>query len=235
MKDLDYSFHAARAFLLTLVLLLGGAGIGNHLGGNRGAFTGFLTGGLLLGIFAVVTRNRPRDESWVQLGRNLGLRSAYSGHVPPIPLPEHDEILDVLAGSLGPVSLIIGDRQRRYLVRPRRTSGSQSSEPYVSGPVPVETILALWVPGLQTAEFSLGKRRSLWGDSEVYPSGPESAALLSWSKRNRDWRVEGAGECLVMTRPGRFARSKDLAHWLEQARSLVSGLPVENPQEPPSA
>lgn len=232
MKDLDYSFQAARAFLLALGLIGGGTGLGNYLGGDRGGFVGFLAGGLLFGVLVLLTRTRQRDESWVQAGRSLGLRSGYSGHVPPIPLPEHDEILDVLTGSFGAVSFVVGDRQRRYLIRPRHSQRNSwnSSEPRLSDPVPIETIIALWVPGLTTVLFSLGKRRSLWDDSVSDPSGPNAAALLSWSQRNRAWRLEGAGDCLVLTRPGRLARPKDLVHWLEQARSLVSGLAVENPQ-----
>lgn len=142
VKDFDYSFQAARPFLLALGLIGGGAGLGNHLGADRGAFVGILAGGLLFGLLALLTRSRHRDESWVQMGRSLGLRSEYSGHVPPIPLPEHDEILDVLAGSFGAVSMIIGDRQRRYLIRPRqsRRNSWDSSEPRLSDPVPVETI-----------------------------------------------------------------------------------------------
>lgn len=237
MKDLNDSPQAAKSFLLAVVLAGGGLALGHRIGSERGAGIGFLIGMFLFGLLLFLTRHRPRDENWVRIGRTLGLRSIYSGHVPPIPLPEHEEILDTLGGTLEGLSLIVGDRQERYLIRPRHTDvgALRSSDPYLSDPIPVETIVALWIPGLSTARFSLGKRRSFLGDLAIHPNGPHATELVSWSRRNRAWRLDGAGNCVVLSRPRRLARDHELALCLDQARSLIASLQVRGSQEAPPA
>ncbi|MBL9173363.1 MAG: hypothetical protein JNL10_07510 [Verrucomicrobiales bacterium] len=235
MKDLDYSPRAAKSFLLALLLAGGGLALGHRIGAERGAGVGFLIGTLLFGLLLFLIRHRPRDENWVRVGRTLGLRSLYSGHVPTIPVPDHEEILDTLGGSIEGVTVVVGDRQERYLIRPRPSEegDSLSSEPYVSDPIPVETIVALWIPGHSTARFSVGKRRSLFGDLAIHPNGPHANELVSWSRHHRAWRLDGAGDCVVLSRPKRLARVHELSLLLDQARSLIAHLSVRSPEDSP--
>ena len=237
MKDHASSLRAAKSTGMALILAIGGLAIGHRLGADRGAGIGFLVGMACFAAYLWSTRSRPRDENWVRIGRTLGLRSVYSGHIPPITLPDHDEILNALSGSLDGVPIIVGDRHERYLIRHWNHTGeaNQSTEPEVSDPIPMETILALWVPGLSTIRFSLGKRRSLLGDLAIHPSGPDATALVSWSRGNPAWRLDGIHDCLVLSRPRRLARDHELSPWLDQARSLIACLPARESQDSPPA
>lgn len=237
MKDHAYSLRAAQSTGMALILAIGGLAVGHRLGADRGAGIGFLVGMVCFAAYLWHTRSRPQDENWVRTGRSLGLRSVYSGHIPPVALPDHDEILNALGGSLDGVPIILGDRHERYRIRHWDHTGdtSHSPEPEVSDPIPMETILVLWVPGLTTIRFSLGKRRSLLGDLAIHPSGPDATALVSWSDRNPAWRLDGIHDCLVLSRPRRLARDHELSLWLDQARSLIARLPARGTRQAPAA
>lgn len=229
MKLLDYSIHAARAFLAFLGLVVGSAALGQWLDPARGLAIGFTVGlALFASLLTWLKVARHRGDGWIRAGRALGLRSIYSGHVPPIPVPGHQEPLAVLSGSFGPVTLIVGDRNERFLqYHTEAPLGTwETYSPEVSDPIPLETFVAVWIPGLDETPFRLGKRRSLFEGRETKPGGPFAEALESWSRQNPGWRIEGQADCLVLCRPNRLARVGQLPAWIDTARSLVAALGV---------
>ena len=129
-------------------------------------------------------------------------------------------------GTIGSATVLIGDRGECYLQyqseAPVGTWETGSAE--VSDPIPVETFIALWIPGLDEAPFRIGKRRSLWEGRETQPSGPLAEALESWVRAHPGWRIEGRADCLVLGQPNRLARTSQLPTWIATARSMVEAL-----------
>lgn len=227
MRRREYSIHAARGFLAFLVLVGGGMALGHGLSPGRGHAIGFFVGAFLFACWVAwlkVARNR--GDAWVQAGRSLGLRSVYSGHVPEIPIPGHEHPMELLSGTIGSATLLIGDRGEQYLqYHTEAPIGTwETGKPEVSDPIPVESFIAVWIPGLEETSFRLGKRRSLREGRETRPSGPFANALESWSRAHPGWRLEGVADCVVLCRPNRLARVGELPTWVANARSLVETL-----------
>ena len=227
MRRLDHSIHAARGFLAFLVLVGGGMALGHGLAPGRGQMIGFFVGAFLFMCWVAwlkVARNR--GDAWIQAGRSLALRSMYSGHAPEIPIPGYESPMELLSGTIGTATLLIGDRGEQFLqYHTDAPVGTwETGSPEVSDPIPVETFIALWIPGLEEASFRLGKRRSLFEGREIQPIGPFAEALESWARAHSGWRIEGRADCLVLSRPHRLARVGELPHWVATARSLVEAL-----------
>lgn len=232
MRRRDYSIHAARGFLSFLVLILGGMALGHHLDPQRGETIGFFAGGFLFACWlAWLKAARNRGDAWVQAGRELGLRSLYSGHAPEIPIPGYGHPMELLSGTIGSATVLIGDRGECYLqYHTEAPIGTwETRSPEVSDPIPVETFIALWIPGLDEAPFRLGKRRSLWEGRARRPDGAFAEALESWAQAHPGWRLEGQADCLVLCRPNRLVRIHQLPTWIAMARSLVETL--EEPRD----
>ena len=229
MQRLDHSLHAARGFLAFLLLVGGSLALGHRLDPSRGAPIGFVVGASLFACWvAWLKAARTRGDAWVQAGRELGLRSMYSGHAPEIPIPGHERPMELLSGTIGGATLLIGDRGEPFLqYHTDAPIGTwETATPEVSDPIPVESFIALWIPGLDEAPFRLGKRRSLFEGRETKPSGPFAETLESWSGAHSGWRMEGRADCLVLCRPNRLARIGELPSWMATARSLVEALGV---------
>jgi hypothetical protein len=229
MQRLDHSLHAARGFLAFLLLVGGSLALGHRLDPSRGAPIGFVVGACLFACWvAWLKAARTRGDAWVQAGRELGLRSMYSGHAPEIPIPGHERPMELLSGTIGGATLLIGDRGEQFLqYHTDAPIGTwETATPEVSDPIPVESFIALWIPGLDEAPFRLGKRRSLFEGRETKPSGPFAETLESWSGAHSGWRMEGRADCLVLCRPNRLARIGELPRWMATARSLVEALGV---------
>jgi hypothetical protein len=229
MQRLDHSLNAARGFLAFLLLVGGSLALGHRLDPSRGAPIGFVVGACLFACWvAWLKAARTRGDAWVQAGRALGLRSMYSGHAPEIPIPGHERPMELLSGTIGGATLLIGDRGEPFLqYHTDAPIGTwETGSPEVSDPIPVESFIALWIPCLDEAPFRLGKRRSLFEGRETKPSGPFAEALESWSGAHSGWRMEGRADCLVLCRPNRLARIGELPSWMATARSLVEALGV---------
>ena len=227
MRRLDHSIHAARGFLAFLLLVGGSLAMGYLLDPNLGTEIGFSVGLLLFaGWLAWLKVARNRGDAWVQAGRELGLRSMYSGHAPTIPIPGHEHPMELLSGTIGTATVLIGDRGECYFqYHTEAPVGTwETGSPEVSDPIPVETFIALWIPGLDEAPFRIGKRRSLWEGGETQPSGPFAEALESWVRAHPGWRIEGRADCLMLSRPNRLARISQLPTWIATARSMVETL-----------
>ena len=227
MRRLDHSIHAARGFLAFLLLVGGSLAMGYLLDPNLGTEIGFSVGLLLFaGWLAWLKVARNRGDAWVQAGRELGLRSMYSGHAPTIPIPGHEHPMELLSGTIGTATVLIGDRGECYFqYHTEAPVGTwETGSPEVSDPIPVETFIALWIPGLDEAPFRIGKRRSLWEGRETQPSGPFAEALESWVRAHPGWRIEGRADCLVLGQPNRLARTSQLPTWIATARSMVEAL-----------
>jgi hypothetical protein len=229
MQRLDYSRNAARGFLAFVLLVGGSIGVGHRLDASRGLPIGFAVGACLFACWlAWLKAARNRGDAWVQSGRSLGLQSMYSGHAPEIPIPGYERPMELLSGTIGGATLLIGDRGEPFLQyhtdAPIGTWETGSLE--VSDPIPVESFIALWIPGLDEAPFRLGRRRSLFEGRETRPVGPFAGALESWSGAHSGWRIEGRADCLVLSRPHRLARIGELPIWMTAARSLVEALGV---------
>lgn len=227
MRHLNQSLHAARGFLAFLVLVGGGMALGHRLSPGRGHAIGFIAGAFLFACWVAwlkVARNR--GDAWVQAGRSLGLRSMYSGHAPEIPIEGYEHLMELLSGAIGSATLLIGDRAEQYLqYQTDAPVGTwETGSPEVSDPIPVESFIAVWIPGLDEASFRLGKRRSLWEGRATRPIGPFADALESWARAHSGWRLEGLADCVVLCRPHRLARVGELPHWVATARSLVEAL-----------
>lgn len=227
MRRLDYSIHAARGFLAFLVLVGGGMALGHGLAPGRGQATGFFVGAFLFACWlAWLKASRNRGEAWVQAGRGLGLRSMYSGHAPEIPIPGYEHPMELLSGTIGAATVLVGDRGEQYLqYHTEAPIGTwETGSPEVSDPIPVETFVALRIPGLDQPPFRLGRRRSLVEGPEAPPEGPWAEALESWSRANPAWRLEGRADWIVLGQPNRLARTRHLPEWIATARSLVDGV-----------
>ena len=229
MRRLDHSIHAARGFLAFLLLVGGSLAMGYLLNPNQGTMIGFSVGLFLFaGWLAWLKAARNRGNAWVQAGRDLGLRSMYSGHAPTIPIPGHEHPMELLSGTIGTATVLIGDRGERYLQyhteAPVGTWETGTGSPEVSDPIPVETFIALWIPGLDEAPFRIGKRRSLWEGPKTQPSGPFAEVLESWGRAHPGWRIEGRADCIILSRPNRLARISQLSLWIATARSMVETL-----------
>jgi len=227
MQRLDHSIHAARGFLAFLLLVGGSLVLGHRLDPSRGVPIGFAVGSFLFACWlAWLKAARIRGDAWVQAGRNLGLRSMYSGHAPEIPIPGHERPMELLSGSIGGVTLLIGDRGEQFLqYHTDAPIGTwETGSPEVSDPIPMESFIALWIPGLDEAPFRLGRRRSLFEGRETRPGGPFAETLESWARAHSGWRIEGRADCLVLSRPHRLARVRQLPDWVATARSLVEAL-----------
>lgn len=172
MQRLDHSLHAARGFLAFLLLVGGSLVLSHRLDPSRGASIGFVVGLFLFACWlAWLKAARNRGDAWVQAGQVLGLRSMYSGHAPEIPIPGYERPMELLSGTIGAATLLIGDRGESYLdYHTDAPLGTwETGSPEVSDPIPVETFIALWIPGLDEASFRLGKRRSLFEGRETRP------------------------------------------------------------------
>lgn len=201
--------------------------MGYLLDPNLGTEIGFSVGLLLFaGWLAWLKAARNRGDAWVQAGRELGLRSMYSGHAPTIPIPGHEHPMELLSGTIGTATVLIGDRGECYFqYHTEAPVGTwETGSPEVSDPIPVETFIALWIPGLDEAPFRIGKRRCLWEGRETQPSGPFAEALESWVRAHPGWRIEGRADCLILSRPNRLARISQLPTWIATARSMVETL-----------
>lgn len=201
--------------------------LGHGLAPGRGQAIGFAAGLLLFSCWLAwlkVARNR--GDAWVRAGRSLGLRSLYSGHVPDLPIPGLEHPMEMLSGTLGSATLLIGDRGEQYLqYHTEAPIGTwETRSPEVSDPIPVETFAALRIPGLYLPPFRLGKRRSLFEGRETPPEGPFAETLTSWSRSNPAWRLEGRADFLLICRPNRLARTGQLAEWVATVRSLAEAL-----------
>lgn len=227
MRRLDHSIHAARGFLAFLLLVGGSLALGHLLDPNQGTMIGFSAGLFLFACWlAWLKAARNRGDAWVQAGRELGLRSVYSGHAPKIMIPGYEHPMELLSGTIGTVTVLIGDRGEQYLqYHTEAPIGTwETRSPEVSDPIPVETFIALWIPGLDEAPFRLGKRRSLWEDRARRPDGAFAEALESWAQAHPGWRLEGQADCLVLCRPNRLVRINQLPSWIATVRSLVETL-----------
>ena len=201
--------------------------MGYLLNPNQGTLIGFSVGLFLFtGWLAWLKVARNRGDAWVQAGREQGLRSMYSGHAPTIPIPGHEHPMELLSGTIGTATVLIGDRCECYFqYHTEAPVGTwETGSPEVSDPIPVETFIALWIPGLNEAPFSIGKRRSLWEGPKTQPSGPFTEALESWVRAHPGWRIEGRADCLILSRPNRLARISQLPTWIATARSMVETL-----------
>jgi hypothetical protein len=134
--------------------------------------------------------------------------------------------MELLSGTIGTATVLIGDRGECYFqYHTEAPVGTwETGSPEVSDPIPVETFIALWIPGLNEAPFSIGKRRSLWEGPQTQPSGPFTEALESWVRAHPGWRIEGRADCLILSRPNRLARISQLPTWIATARSMVETL-----------
>lgn len=228
MRRLEYSYQAARGFLAFLVIVGASAALGHVLNRDHGAVVGLLAGGVLFFAYLVWRNWRlRRGDAWVEAGRRLGLRSIYSGHAPAIPLPGHEESLNQLAGTIGTASLVVADRNERFLQYHEDAAiGTwETGSPRISDPIPIETFLALEIPGVGEGYVRMGKRRSLWeGPGIPPPDGPTANILKSWLCQHPGWRVEGNGGWLVLSRPNQLARFDQLEVYVEIARSLVEAI-----------
>lgn len=227
MRRLDHSLHAARGFLAFLGLVGGGMALGHGLAPGRGQAIGFAVGLFLFASWlAWLKAARNRGDAWVQAGRTLGLRSLYSGHAPDFPIPGLEHPMELLSGTVGGATLLIGDRGEQYLqYHTEAPIGTwETGTPEVSDPIPVETFAALRIPGLDLPPFRLGKRRSLVEGLETPPEGPFAEALASWSRSHPAWRLEGRADWICLCQPNRLARTGHLPHWVEAARSLGASL-----------
>jgi hypothetical protein len=150
----------------------------------------------------------------------------YSGHAPEIPIPGYERPMELLSGSIGGVTLLIGDRGEQFLqYHTDAPIGTwETGSPEVSDPIPMESFIALWIPGLDEVPFRLGRRRSLFEGRETRPVGPFAETLESWARAHSGWRIEGRADCLVLSRPHRLARVRQLPDWVATARSLVEAL-----------
>ena len=165
MQRLDYSRNAARGFIAFVLLVGGSIGVGHRLDASRGLPIGFAVGACLFACWlAWLKAARNRGDAWVQAGRALGLQSMYSGHAPEIPIPGYELPMELLSGTMGGASLLIGDRGEPFLqYHTDAPIGTwETGSPEVSDPIPVESFIALWIPGLDEAPFRLGRRRSLF-------------------------------------------------------------------------
>lgn len=228
MRRIEYSVHAARGFLAFLILFGGSVAVGHGLNRDHGAVMGFLVGGVLFaGFLAWWKWRQRRGEAWIEAGRRLGLRSIYSGHLPVMPLPGYEESLNPLAGLVDSISLIVADRNERFLKYHREAPiGTwETGTPEISEPIPIETFLALELPGIGDGYFRLGKRRSLLEGHAIPPSeGPIAMILDSWLRQHGGWRIEANGGWLVLFRPNHLARVDQLESYLDVARSLVTAI-----------
>jgi hypothetical protein len=83
MRPANYSYQTARFVLPVLVLVGGGAALGQFIQPGVGAAVGAGAGGLvLLFLLARATWIARRGDAWVTAGRALGLKSIYSGRIP---------------------------------------------------------------------------------------------------------------------------------------------------------
>jgi len=195
MRRLDHSIHAARFFFAIALLVGGSLAMGHLLDSNRGTLIGFSVGLFLFtGWLAWLKAARNRGNAWVQAGRDLGLRSMYSGHAPTIPIPGHEHPMELLSGTIGTATVLIGDRGERYLQyhteAPVGTWETGTGSPEVSDPNPVEVD-----PG--TGRSSIPH----WQTPEPV-GGPQNPAERSV---RRGPRVMGPGASrMAHRRPGRL-------------------------------
>lgn len=225
MQRLDRSIHAARVFLTILGFVGGGSAAGHWIRPGAGMVAGFIVGWVLVaGQVGWLHWRRRRGDAWIEAGRTEGFRGWRPGHCPLLALPGYEEPANLLGGEIAGARVVIGDRMQRYVVFHRKAAVGtwETNRPHTSEPVPVETFIAVWIPGRTAPPFALGRRRSLLGrDSDPPPAGAAGEALRRWCGSHPGWRVEGRGDLLVATRPHRLAAVTEVPELAAAARALV--------------
>lgn len=235
MRLARYSYQTSRFMLRLIGLVGGGAFLGQVLQPGRGAAIGAAIGGVGLAIAlardAWIAR---RGDTWVTAGRALGLKSIYSGHIPPLPFRDMDEPANFLGGSHGRYLWFIGDRTERLLVEYHDSAwnGSDPDEIILGGPherltkaLTIETFILVRMPGVEFPPVIAGKARSLFerrDDDRLAELGLRP--LADWLRRNPGWRLEAAGECVLASRPCTLVAPSGLAAMKRAAEDLMAQL-----------
>lgn len=204
MKWYHYSRHAAHGFLALLLLLGGPVALGHAIWPDVGAGVGAGVGLLSLGAYAGWRAwYYRRGSAWIEVGRRHGLRPMYSGQAPAMPFQGYEEAGHLLTGEFEGVPIMAGDRRERYwMYHSEPNLDSYSSEDRrVSDPIPIETFIAFRLPGLSSAPCALGRRRGLFCEPPPRLEATLAVMLQAWSTSHPQWRVECAGEWIVLMRP----------------------------------
>jgi hypothetical protein len=235
MRPANYSYQTARFVLPVLVLVGGGAALGQFIQPGVGAAVGAGAGGLvLLFLLARATWIARRGDAWVTAGRALGLKSIYSGHIPVLPFPGLDEPANFLGASAGRFQWFVGDRTERLLMQEHESGWNSDDEPVfhvdereerLTNPLPVETFFLVRMPGVAFPAVSAGKSRGLLGrgDEDRLPE-LGLKPLADWLRRHPGWRLEAAGEFVLASRPRIIVRPSGLAARKHPAEDLMTRL-----------
>ncbi len=228
--------HQTSKFMLRLIGLVGGgAFLGQVLQPGRGAAIGAAIGGV--GLVFALARDAwiaRRGEAWVAAGRALGLKSIYSGHIPPLPFRDMDEPANLLGGSHGRYLWFVGDRTERLLVESQHSAwnGGEPDGIILGGPPDrltepraVETFVLVRMPGVEFPPVIAGKARSLFerrDDDRLAELGLRQ--LGDWLRRYPGWRLEAAGECVLASRPRILVAPSGLSPMKHAAEDLMARL-----------
>jgi hypothetical protein len=235
MRLARYSYQTSKFMLRVIGLIGGGAFLGQVLQPGKGVAIGAAIGGaglaFALGRDVWIAR---RGNAWVAAGRALGLKSIYSGHIPPLPFRDMDEPTNFLGGSHGRYLWFIGDRTERLLVDQRDSAwdGNGADELLLGGPherltqpLAIETFFLVRMPGVEFPPVIAGKARSLFerrDDDRLPELGLRP--LADWLRRHPGWRVEAAGECVLASRPRTLVAPAGLAAMKRAAEDLMAQL-----------
>lgn len=235
MRLARYSYRTTKFMLRLIGLIGGGAFLGQFLRPGKGAAIGAAVGGVMLAI--VLARDAwiaRRGDAWVAAGRALGLKSIYSGHIPPLPFPEMDEPANFLGGVHGRYQWFIGDRTERLLTDHRDTAWDHGNEPEIilgnahgplTEPLTVETFFLVRMPGVEFPPVIAGKARSLFerrDDDRLPELGLRP--LADWLRRNPGWRLEVTGEFVLASRPRTLIAPSGLGGIRRAAEDLMAHL-----------
>lgn len=235
MRPANYSYQTAKFVLRMLVLVGGGAALGQFFRPGVGAAVGAGAGGfgllLLLARDAWIAR---RGDAWVTAGRALGLKSVYSGHIPVLPFRGMDEPANFLGASAGRFQWFVGDRTERLLMQEHETGWNSDDEPVfevghretrLTKPLLVETFFLVRMPGVEFPAVSAGKSRGLFGrGDEAKLPALGLKPLADWLRRHPGWRLEAAGEFVLASRPRTLVPPSGLAAVKHAAEDLMAQL-----------
>lgn len=235
MRLASYSFQSAKFFLRLLVLVGGGAALGHFIRPGVGAAVGAGAGGLiLLLLLARDAWTARRGDAWVAAGRALGLKSIYSGHIPPLPFRGVDEPENFLGASAGRFQWLVGDRTERLLVPAHESDWRGDGEPMFAGghretrltkPLLVETFFLVRMPGVEFPAVSAGTSCGLFGrGDEAKLPALGLKPLADWLRRYPGWRLEAAGEFVLASRPRILVPPSGLVAMKRAADDLMAQL-----------